>query len=255
MRGLKGKVALVTGGGAGIGLAIGRRLAEEGCAVAVLDVAADAARAASAAIIGAGGHAVAVAADVSDYAAVGKNIAAALGPDRSIDIVVNNAGWDRFAPFVKSTPDQWRRVIDINLFGQMNVLHAIVPGMIARGHGRIVNIASDSGRVGAAGEVAYSASKGGVIAMTKALARELAGKGIPVNVVCPGPVDTQLLDAVIDSSGSPEKLRDALLRAIPMRRLGQPDEVAGIVAFLASDDAAYITGQVISVSGGLTMSG
>jgi 2-hydroxycyclohexanecarboxyl-CoA dehydrogenase len=230
-------------------------LAGEGCAVAILDINEAAANAACGAIRKLGHQADALIADVSDYQAVKKAIGAFLDTGRTIDIVVNNAGWDRFAPFPESTPDMWRKTIDINLFGSLNTLHAALPGMIQRKSGRVVNIASDSGRVGAAGEVAYSASKGGIIALGKALARELAGKAISVNTVCPGPVDTKLLDAVIDSSQSPDRFRYALLRAIPMRRLGVPDEIAGIVAFLASDDASYITGQVISVSGGLTMSG
>lgn len=255
MRGLQHKTALVTGGADGIGLAISRRLMEEGCAVAILDINRAAADTACDALRKLGHRADALIADVSDYQAVKKAIGGFMDAGREIDIIVNNAGWDRFSPFPDSTPDMWRKTIDINLFGSLNTLHAALPGMIKRKSGRVVNIASDSGRVGAAGEVAYSASKGGIIALGKALARELAGKGISVNTVCPGPVDTKLLDAVIDSSQSPERFRDALLRAIPMRRLGAPDEIAGIVAFLASDDASYITGQVLSVSGGLTMSG
>ena len=255
MRGLDGKTALVTGGANGIGLAICRRLAEAGCSIIIMDMNGAAAEAACRELSSSGATAVPLAADVSEYNAVRTAIGKLTGDQQKIDIVVNNAGWDRFMPFVDTTPDMWAKVIGINLFGQLNVLHNVLPGMIARGRGRVVNIASDSGRVGAAGEVAYSASKGGVIALTKALARELATKGITANVVCPGPVETSLLDAVVKSSANPDKLTVAFVRAIPMRRLGQPEDVAGMVALLASDEAAYVTGQVISVSGGLTMAG
>lgn len=255
MRGLNGKTALVTGGANGIGLAICHRFAKAGCPTVVMDVDGDAARAACRDLESLGPPSTPIVADVSDYHAVRTSVDTLIADGRQIDILVNSAGWDRFMPFVETTPTMWQKVLGINLFGSLNLLHSVLPAMIARKTGRVVNIASDSGRVGAAGEVVYSASKGGVIALTKALARELATKGITANVVCPGPVDTSLLSAVIDSSPNPGKLSEALLRAIPMRRLGQPDDVAGVVAFLASDEAAYLTGQVISVSGGLTMCG
>ncbi len=255
MRGLDGKTALVTGGANGIGLAICRRLAEAGCSIIMMDMNGAATEAACRALSSSSGTVVPLITDVSDYDAVRTAIGKLAADRQKIDIVVNNAGWDRFMPFVDTTPAMWSKVIGINLFGTLNVLHSVLPGMIARGWGRVVNIASDSGRVGAAGEVAYSASKGGVIALTKALARELATKGITVNAVCPGPVETSLLNAVVDSSSNPEKFSAALLRAIPMRRLGQPEDVVGMVALLASNEAAYVTGQVVSVSGGLTMAG
>ncbi|ODT32961.1 MAG: 2-hydroxycyclohexanecarboxyl-CoA dehydrogenase [Kaistia sp. SCN 65-12] len=255
MKGLKGKFALVTGGAGGIGLAICRRLAAEGCATAILDLDADSAGKACAIIREAGGVAIPVVADISNYDAVASALNDVTAQGRTFDILVNNAGWDKFGPFIKQRPDDWRRVIDINLVGMMNVTHVVAPGMIGKAEGRIVNIASDAGRVGSAGESSYAAAKGGVIAFTKSMARELAGKNINVNAVCPGPTETNMMAEVVNSSGSPEKLRDALLRLIPMRRFGQPDDVAGIVAFLASDDVAYLTGQVVSVSGGLTMNG
>lgn len=255
MKGLRGKLALVTGGAGGIGLAIGRRLAEEGCAVAVLDLHADNAAKACAIIREVGGEAVPVVADITNYAAVASALKDLTVSGRTIDILVNNAGWDKFGPFVKQSPDDFRKVVEINLLGMMNVTHVVAPVMIDKAEGRIVNIASDAGRVGSAGESAYAASKGGVIAFTKSMARELAGKNIRVNAVCPGPTETNMMAEVVASSGSPEKLRDALLRLIPLRRFGQPDDIAGVVAFLASDDVAYLTGQVISVSGGLTMNG
>jgi 2-hydroxycyclohexanecarboxyl-CoA dehydrogenase len=255
MRGLDGKTALVTGGANGIGLAICRRLAEARCSIIMMDMNGAATEAACCELSSSSATVVPLITDVSDYDAVRTSIGKLAADRQKIDIVVNNAGWDRFMPFVDTTPAMWSKVIGINLFGTLNVLHSVLPGMIARGWGRVVNIASDSGRVGAAGEVAYSASKGGVIALTKALARELATKGITVNAVCPGPVETSLLNAVVDSSSNPEKFSAALLRAIPMRRLGQPEDVVGMVALLASNEAAYVTGQVVSVSGGLTMAG
>jgi 2-hydroxycyclohexanecarboxyl-CoA dehydrogenase len=255
MHGLDGKTALVTGGANGIGLAICRRLAEAGCSIIMMDMNGAATEAACRELSSSSTTVVPLIADVSDYAAVRTSIGKLAVDRQKIDIVVNNAGWDRFMPFVDTTPAMWSKVIGINLFGTLNVLHCVLPGMIAREWGRVINIASDSGRVGAAGEVAYSASKGGVIALTKALARELATKGITANAVCPGPVETSLLNAVADSSPNPEKFSAALLRAIPMRRLGQPEDVVGMVALLASNEAAYVTGQVVSVSGGLTMAG
>lgn len=252
MQGLQGKTVLVTGGANGIGLAISRRFATAGCSVVVMDMDATAATAAADQLRTLNVVADAAVADVSDYQQVCRAISAV---DRGIDILVNNAGWDRFMPFIKTSPELWHKVMGVNLFGALNTIHAVLPQMLARGRGRIVNVASDSGRVGASGEVSYSASKGGVIAMTKAIAREVATSGVTANVVCPGPTDTAMLSAVVDSSDKPEKLSAALLRAIPMRRLGRPDDISGLVAFLASDEASFITGQVVSASGGLTMNG
>lgn len=252
MQGLKGKTALVTGGAKGIGLAICQRLAKAGCSVIIMDMDEGSADAAIADLKRLNVAATAIITDISIYKQVCDGVASV---EQNIDILVNNAGWDRFMPFVESTPDLWHKVVGINLFGAFNTVHAILPQMISRGHGRIVNIASDSGRVGASGEVSYSASKGGVIAMTKAIAREIATTGVTANVVCPGPTDTAMLSAVVNSSNKPDKFSAALLRAIPMRRLGRPEDIAGIVAFLASDEASFITGQVISASGGLTMNG
>jgi 2-hydroxycyclohexanecarboxyl-CoA dehydrogenase len=189
--------------------------------------------------------------DITDYETVKKAVEAA-GP---VDILVNNAGWDMFKPFLKTDPAFWQKIIAINLVGPMNLLHCVLPGMVARGGGKVVNIASDAGRVGSSGEAPYSACKGGIIAMTKTLARELATKGVRLNTVCPGLTETSMLDSFMQGAGNPEKLREAYTRAVPIGRLGKPEDIAGAVLFLASDDADFITGQTISVSGGLTMHG
>jgi 2-hydroxycyclohexanecarboxyl-CoA dehydrogenase len=174
-------------------------------------------------------------------------VESSLGP---VDILVNNAGIEKIEPFLDSSEETWDRILAVNLKGVFNCCHVIVPGMIERGRGNVVNIGSDAGKVGSSGEAVYSATKGGVIAFTKTLAREVARHGINVNCVCPGPTDTALLDQVAEAS---QKLYDSLAKAIPLRRLGQPADVAGAVAFLASDEASFITGQALSVSGGLTM--
>src|SRR5512134_1010117 len=233
MRGLKGKTAIVTGGAAGIGAAIVERFRAEGTKVVVFDLK--------------GSPAV----DITDYAAVKKALDAA-GP---VDILVNNAGWDMFKPFLKTDPAFWQKIISINLVGAMNLLHCVLPGMAGRGRGKVVSIASDAGRVGSSGEAPYSACKGGIIALTKTLARELAGKNVRLNVVCPGLTETNMLEQFMQGAGNPEKLREAYRRAIPIGRLGKPEDIPGAVLFFASDDADFITGQVISVSGGLTMHG
>jgi 2-hydroxycyclohexanecarboxyl-CoA dehydrogenase len=255
VRGLAGRNAAVTGGGGGIGGAICRRLAEAGAAVAVLDRDAGAAKRTAEAIVQAGGQAVDFALDITDRDAVVATVAAVESSLGAIHALVNNAGWDVFRPFLDTDPPLWREIIDVNLVGALNLHYAVLPSMVASGHGRVVNIASDAARVGSSGEAVYSACKAGLVALSKTLAREHARHGITLNAVCPGPTETALLDDVVGTSRDPDKLREAFRRAIPMGRLGQPDDLAGIVAFLASDEAAYITGQVISVSGGLTMNG
>jgi 2-hydroxycyclohexanecarboxyl-CoA dehydrogenase len=255
MRGLSGKNVIVTGGGGAIGGAICRRFADYGCKVGVFDKNRDGANRVAGEITEAGGKAFVSTVDIADYAAVGKAIGdfeKAMGPT---DILVNNAGWDRFANFVDTTPELWEQLIAINLRGPLNMSHVVLKGMASRGHGRIVNIASDAGRVGSSQEAVYSACKGGIIAFTKTVAREVARKGITLNAVCPGPTDTPLLAAAAGDGERGEKMRAALINAIPMKRVGQPDDIPGAVCFLASDDAAFITGQTISVSGGLTMHG
>lgn len=251
MRGLDGRVVAVTGGVGGIGTATCRRFATEGARVAVLDLSAEATAALAADLPGA----IGVRCDITDpesvAAAVGQ-IEADLGP---VDVLVNNAGWDIFKPFADSTPDEWQRLIDINLIGPMHVTHSVLGGMVERGFGRVVTVASDAARVGSSGEAVYAACKAGMVALSKTLAREHSRHGITFNVVCPGPTDTALLDGVTGTSSNPEKLREAFRRAIPLGRIGEPDDLPGAICFFASDDAAFITGQVLSVSGGLTMVG
>jgi 2-hydroxycyclohexanecarboxyl-CoA dehydrogenase len=254
MRGLKDRTVLITGGANGIGAAIARRLAEEGCTVGILDLDAAAGEKVAGEIKAAGGRVSLHAVDITDYDAVVRAVEVfetAFGP---LAFLVNNAGWDRAANFLDTEPAFWDQVIRINLYGPLNMHHAVLRRMAVRGRGVVVNIASDAGRVGSSGEAVYSACKGGVIALTKTLARELVGKGIRLNTVCPGPTDTAILRSFTEGPDG-AKILEGLKRAIPMKRLGSPDDYPGIVAFLASDDAAYITGQTISVSGGLTMHG
>lgn len=252
---LQNKTAVITGGGGGIGGATCRRFAQEGAKVAVLDLNLDAAEKVAGAIRDAGGTAEAVRCDIADRTSVDAAIATTttkLGP---VDILVNNAGWDIFKPFTKTEPGEWERLIAINLTGALHMHHVVLPGMVERRYGRIVNIASDAARVGSSGEAVYAACKGGLVAFSKTLAREHARHGITVNVVCPGPTDTALLAGVTSGAANPEKLIEAFTKAIPLGRLGKPDDLAGAIAFFGSDDAGFITGQVLSVSGGLTMNG
>lgn len=240
-----GKVALVTGGGSGIGRATVDWLWAEGATVAVLDLDPETAAAA-----GEGERRMAVACDVADITAVREAVAAVSAQLGGIDLLVNCAGWDRIMPFLDTDPDLWERVLAVNLRGPIGVTHTVLPQMIERGSGAVVNVSSDAGRVGSSGEVVYSAAKGGVIAFTKAVAREVARYGIRVNCVAPGPTDTPFLEGFGEDT---QKILDAMVRQTPLRRLAQPADVAAAIAFLASDDARHITGQTLSVSGGLTM--
>jgi 2-hydroxycyclohexanecarboxyl-CoA dehydrogenase len=252
---LQDKTAVITGGGGGIGGATSARFAQEGARVAVLDRNPEAAQAVVQRIGADGGTALALECDITSRPSVDAAVAQVNGQFGGIDILVNNAGWDVFSPFMKTTPDQWERIIAINLTGALHMHHAVLPGMVARRRGRIVNVASDAARVGSSGEAVYAACKGGLVAFSKTIAREHARHGITVNVVCPGPTDTALFADYKQGAGNPEKLVEAFERSIPLGRIGQPDDLPGAIVFFASDDAAYITGQVLSVSGGLTMHG
>ncbi|MBY4573374.1 2-hydroxycyclohexanecarboxyl-CoA dehydrogenase [Gordonia paraffinivorans] len=251
---MSNRVALVTGGAQGIGEGISRRLGADGFRVAVADLNLEAAENTAKAIVAAGGTAIAVSMDVTDTAAVTKaveQITAELGP---VEIAVNNAGWDDFMRFLDTTEEFWDKILDINFKGALRISHTLVPGMIERGFGRVINIGSDAGRVGSSLEAVYSGAKGGIIAFTKTLAREVATKGVTVNTVCPGPTDTPALRKFADNSGQDaDKVLGGMTRAVPMKRLAHPADIAAAVSFFASDDTGYITGQTLSVSGGLTM--
>lgn len=249
LSGLRGHAVLVTGAASGIGRAIAVRLGEEGAHVGILDVNEAGAVETVALICRAGGSAAASRVDITDAGAVERGVAQLESELGLLRGLVNNAGWDVAKPFLETDPALWRKVIDINLYGPLHVTKAVLSRMVARQHGRIVSIASDAGRVGSSGEAVYSACKGGIVAFSKSVAREVARHGVTLNCVCPGPTDTPLF-ASVDASG---KLQAALQRAIPLKRLAQPADYPGLVAFLLSDDAAFITGQTISVSGGLTM--
>lgn len=255
MRGLSAKAAIVTGGASGIGKGISKRLGEEGCLVGIFDLNAEGAEAAAGEIRAAGGKAFVQQVDITDYDAVKKAVAAFEAEAGPTEILVNNAGWDVTMNFLDTDLALWDKVIAINLRGPLNLHHAVLPGMAERQRGKVVNIASDAGRVGSSGEAVYAACKGGILAFTKTMAREMARNKINLNVICPGPTDTPLFASLMDQGERAAKIAEGLKRAIPFRRLGTPEDLAGAVAFLVSDDAGFITGQVLSVSGGLTMVG
>jgi 2-hydroxycyclohexanecarboxyl-CoA dehydrogenase len=242
------RTAFVTGGARGIGRAICEALAADGHRVAVADLLPDETKQTAEAIDG-----IAVHADVTDAASIHQavtNTELEFGP---VEILVNNAGWDQLIPFLDTDEEFWDRVIDINFKGALRTCRRVVPEMVDAGYGRIVNIGSDAARVGSSLEAVYSGAKGGVISFTKTLARETARYGVTANVVCPGPTDTPMLQEMLAAGGSGEKVLEGMKRAVPMRRLAQPHEIAVAVAFLASDRAGFVTGQTLSVSGGLTM--
>ena len=255
MRGIDGKTVIVTGGGGGIGAPTCMRFAQEGARVVVMDVNAAAAQETVQKIQNSGGQAIACAVDLRDAAKTAGEIALIEKDFGEIDILVNGVGWDVFTPFLKSGPDFWTKIIDINLRSVLNITHPVLASMVARRSGKIVSLASDAARGGSSGESVYAACKAGIIAFSKTLAREHARHGISVNVVCPGVTETAMLEAFMEEAGDKEKLRQAFARAVPMGRLGQPEDLPGAIVFFASDDANFITGQVLSVSGGLTMHG
>ncbi|MPZ22645.1 MAG: glucose 1-dehydrogenase [Dehalococcoidia bacterium] len=246
MKRMEGRVALVTGAGRGIGQGIARRLASEGARVCVADLDPKTASATANEI----GNGLALEMDVTSGDSVRNAVAECerqLGP---IEILVNNAGWEKPELFIESNEETWDRVIAVNYRGVLNCTRAVLPGMVERQRGRIVSISSDAGRVGSGGEAVYSGAKAAIQGFSKAIAREVARYSINVNVVCPGPARTEMFAAVSEAS---PRLGQALEKAIPFKRLAEPEDVANAVAFFVSDDAAYMTGQVVSVSGGLTM--
>jgi 2-hydroxycyclohexanecarboxyl-CoA dehydrogenase len=244
---LEGRKALVTGGASGIGAAIARRLAAEGAEVTIGDLNLEGATEVAGEISG-----LAVELDVTDLGSARAAVESAGAP---IDILVNNAGTDEFGFFAQTTPEQWDKVIAVNLRGVLNCTFAALPGMQEAGYGRMVNIASEAGRVGSKGSAVYSAAKGGVIAFTKVMAREGARFGITANAIAPGPIETPLLMAAKEFGEIGEKIIETMKGGTQLRRLGQPEEVAATVAFLASDDSSYVTGECIGVSGGMGMVG
>jgi 2-hydroxycyclohexanecarboxyl-CoA dehydrogenase len=248
-----GQVALVTGGARGIGEAISKALAADGFNVVVADLREEEAEATAAAIRDAGGKAIAVALDVTSSESVRAGLASAREAFGDVDVLVNNAGWDDLKPFVQTDEQFWDRVIEVNFKGALRLTQGVLPEMLERGWGRIINIGSDAGRVGSSLESVYSGAKGGIIAFTKTIAREAARKGVTANAVCPGPTDTPFLRETVAKQGDADKVVGAMVSGVPMKRLAQPEEIAAAVRFFAAEDAGYITGQTLSVSGGLTM--
>ncbi|KKB37299.1 SDR family NAD(P)-dependent oxidoreductase [Bacillus thermotolerans] len=244
------RVAFVTGAGSGLGREIARTLASNQMNIMVADINMANAQETVSLIKEEGNKATAVLCDVTDLEAVQKAVQESVQRYGKVDVLVNNAGWDKVEPFLKSSPDTWDRIIDINLRGQINTCKVILPLMIENGYGKVVNVASDAARVGSSGEAVYSAAKGGVIAFTKTLAREMARHKLNVNCVCPGPSDTPLIQEIGTYN---EGIVSALEKAIPFRRLAEPKDIAGAVAYFVSDEAGYVTGQTLSVNGGLTM--
>lgn len=249
---LKEKVAIVTGAGGGIGRGIALKFGSLGARVVVADVKAEGAKETLSRLEKSGVKGLALGTDITERAQVQEMVKATLDTFGKLDILVNNAGWDIIEPFAKNTPEFWEKVIAINLKGPIFCTRAVLDPMMERKYGKIVNISSDAGRVGSSGEAVYSACKGGIIAFTKTIAREMARYQINVNCVCPGPTDTPLL-AEITRGETGAKIVEAMTKAVPFRRLAKPADIAGAVAFLASDEAGFITGQTLSVSGGLTM--
>ncbi len=248
-----GRVALVTGGARGIGAAIARGLAQDGMAVVIADIRTEQAEANANAINQAGGRGLAIEMDIRQAASVTGGVAAAREQCGEIDVLVNVAGWDELKPFVDTDEEFWQEVLEVNFKGGLRLTHALVPSMIERRWGRIINISSDAGRVGSSLESVYAGAKGAIISFTKTLARETARLGVTANIVCPGPTDTEMLQDVAAAHPDADKVLARLARAVPMKRLGKPEDVAAAVRFFASEGAGYITGQTLSVSGGLTM--
>lgn len=246
---LDNQIAVVTGGASGIGHAVAEKLAAAGAAVCVGDIAREKGEAVCASIRKTGHKAEFLPLDLTSYESIKEFAAAVLQRFGRVDILVNGAGWSKNTPFVETDDAFWERVINLNFIGPMRLSKLLLPQMMQQKSGKIVNVSSDAGRVGSLGETVYAGAKAGLIGFTKSLAREGARYNITVNCVCPGPTDTPLMAEV------PDKYRDLFIKAIPMRRLGKPSEVADAIVFFAGPQSAYVTGQVLSVSGGLTMAG
>lgn len=255
MADFKNRHVVITGAGGGIGSSVARRFAAAGAKVTILDRNEAAGREVAAAIVAGGGSAEAYGCDITDRTSIDTALKKATATSGPVAVLVNNAGWDVFRPFLKTGPEEWERLIAINLTGALHMHHAVLPDMIEAGGGRIINVASDAARVGSSGEAVYAACKAGLVGFSKTIAREHARHNITVNVVCPGPTDTALLATVTEGAADPDKLREAFRRSIPLGRIGSPDDLPGAILFFASDDASFVTGQVLSVSGGLTMAG
>jgi 2-hydroxycyclohexanecarboxyl-CoA dehydrogenase len=245
--------AVVTGGGGGIGRAIAATIAQQGAKVAIADLRSDLAETAAANLRRTGHEALGIALDITEHDSIAAAAAEIEGRLGTVDIVVNNAGWDELRPFLETDEQFWQRIVDINYLGTLRVTRQFLPAMVQRGWGRVVNTSSDAARVGSSLESVYAGAKAAVIAFTKSLAREVATAGVTANVVCPGPTDTPLLNSMVGSDERGAKVIAAMTRAVPMKRLGVPADIAAAIAFLASEHAAFITGQTLSVSGGLTM--
>ena len=250
---LNGKASIVTGGARGIGKGIALALAKQGSDVAVVDLLIDEASATASEIEKLGKKAIAIKCDVTKKEDVDQTVKKALDTFGKVDILVNNVGWDNIVFFTKTTPDFWDKVIDINYKGVLNCTRAVLDHMIERNYGRIINIGSDAGRVGSLGESVYAGTKGAVIAFGKTMARELARNKVTVNCVCPGPTLTPLTEGMMKEGGLAAKVMPSMHNIIPLGRLGTPEDIGAAVAFLASDEAEFITGQTLSVSGGLNM--
>lgn len=253
--GLEGRHTIITGGGGGIGSATSSHFAALGARVAIFDRDEAAARKVADHIRDNGGDARHFVCDITSRSDVETAVSASIEAFGPVSVLVNNAGWDIFRPFLKTTPDEWRRLIDINLMGALHMHHVVLRGMIESKYGRVINIASDAARVGSSGEAVYAACKAALVAFSKTLAREHSRDGITFNVVCPGPTDTNLFAEYSRGASNPEKLLEAFRRSIPLGRIGAPEDLPGAIAFFASDAASFVTGQVLSVSGGLTMAG
>jgi len=247
------RTALVTGGGRGIGRAVAEGLAADGLRIVIADLRSEESEEVASAINETGGEALAVECNVVDSVSVQAAVDAAGERFGQVDVLVNNAGWDDLKPFLDTDEAFWDRIIDINFKGPLRFTQLLLPGMVERGWGRIINIGSDAGRVGSSLESVYSGAKGGLIAFTKTIAREVARNGVTANVVCPGPTDTPFMQETMAAQQNSDAVLSAMVKSVPMRRLAQPAEVAAAVRFFATDEPGYVTGQTLSVSGGLTM--